>query len=100
VAETVNARCRTRGQKIVAEVDVTGSDSEDEDDEVEGEDNRARPTFGSIRMINEEMVIETSDFEETVNDYISMLEAKQEGASESAEETDSEDEAEGFEEDS
>jgi len=49
-------------------------------------------------MVNGEMIIETSDFEETVNDYISMLEAEQEGASESAEET--EDEAEVFEEDS
>ena len=49
-------------------------------------------------MVNGEMVIETSNFDKTVHDYISMLEAKQKGASESAEET--EDEAEGFEEDS
>ena len=73
-----------------------GSDSEDEDDQVR--DGNVQPTFGSIHMVNGEMLIETSDFEETINTYISMLEAEYEEAPDSAEETD--DEAGNSEEDS
>jgi hypothetical protein len=96
VADTIDSRCQAKGQRTVAEADAMGSDSEDEDDRVE--DGNVQPTFGSIHMVNGEMLIETSDFEETINTYISMLEAEYEEAPDSAEETD--DEAGNSEEDS
>jgi hypothetical protein len=61
--------------------------SDSDDDEIEVDKEGQWPTFGSMCMVNGELVIKTSDFEETIHAYIRMLEVKHDGASDSAENT-------------
>ena len=65
----------------------SGSESEGcEGDEIEV-DSQA-PTFGSMRMVDGQFVIETSNFEETISDYLSRLDAEKGEESGSSEDSD------------
>ena len=92
VAETVRSRGMGSATQPVAEVDGVDSDeegSEDEDDSGDLDAASVPPTFGSIRMVDGELVIDTINFEETVYGFLSLLRADREttAASESDGET-------------
>ena len=69
-----------------------GSDSDDEDngeddsDEDEGEgveSETSAPTFGSMRMVDGQFIIETKEFESSIHDYLAMLDAEAKDGSDS-----------------
>lgn len=70
----------------MASVEVEGGeDGEESDDEdkSDGEDEASEPcsrTFGSRTVVDGRLVVETNNFAETIQQYVSMLEAE-EGAS-------------------
>lgn len=94
VAETVGGWCRTKvkGKDMTARiVNEEGDSDEGEDDSDRDEDDNAQPTFGSMRMVDGEFVIETTDFEETICNYMEMLDARHDneiGTDESTEDED------------
>ena len=77
-----------------SDVDVDGDDNDDNDDDDKAGEEIARPTFGSMHMVDGEFVIETADFEGTICDYLSMLDDEHNdelGSDESTEEEVSDD---------
>jgi hypothetical protein len=98
VADTVRSRSwRNAAAKGKGDTEVVEGDSED-DENGESEQDEVDPdpsasTFGSMRMVDGQFVIETGGFEDTIQDYMSMLDGEHD-ASESdrdAEELESED---------
>jgi len=87
VADTV----RSRGWMKNRNVEVTDSCDEESDDEEEYNDeaeSAAAPlTMGSMRMVEGQFVIETVSMEETIRDYLTMIETEKGDAEESAEES-------------
>jgi hypothetical protein len=74
VAETVHSR--TMGNTKTDVSDAKGADSDDEDSEDEedtAEVETTAPTFGSMRMINGQFIVDTMDFEETIREFTTLL---------------------------
>jgi hypothetical protein len=83
--DLASSRRQTKGQKTTHEIDALGSDSEDENDEgAMDREDQVRPTFGSMHMVNGELVVQTWDFKETIQTFVSMLDAEHNKASDSA----------------
>lgn len=94
VAETTRSRRinHTDGSgNEICEVESGEESDGDTDDDTDDEDgnSRPRPTFGSMHVVDGGLVVETGDFEETVHDYLSMIEAAAADASDGGESTES-----------
>ena len=95
VADTVRSRTlRNRTSTSTGGVGARdiGSDSDNEDnseddpdeDGDEGvESDTSAPTFGSMRMVDGQFIIETREFESSIHDYLAMLDAEAKDGSDS-----------------
>lgn len=94
VVETVQSRglkdtlCPS-GNDSNRECDASDDEGDEEDSDTEnvGVGGDA-PTFGSMSMVDGEFIIESVDFEETLHDYLALLEAEKEEGSASELSTD------------
>ena len=85
VMDSASSQHQTNGQQTTHEIDALGSDSGDENHKgAMDREDQVRPTFGSMHMVNGELVVQTRDFEETIQTFVSMLDAKHNQASDSA----------------
>jgi len=78
VAETVQSRGMGNTKNNVS--DAKGADSGDDDSENEedtAETETMAPTFGSMRMINGQFVVDTMDFEETIHEFMALLKVEE-----------------------
>jgi len=88
VTETAGGR---RGTKTA--IDAVDEDNGSDDGDGTDDNNEAdhlRPSFGSMRIVDGEFIIEVVDFEETVCDYMSMLDVEHDNESGTGESTEDE----------